>query len=253
MKWRRITTKDLKNRLIDIHSHAGVSLKAYAAREYPYAASVEDLAYRQKACGIDVNVVFPLTPDLFFDPRKLAQGRNVPARRPLYPSPYAVENELLLQEILRPGVQAWRRTACLALMAAFSTAGCRQRQPPASPVIMSFEDILQQPLIKTSSGLSAREIPGAPSKRLLYVDIPEEFPLRYAMWYPTSFFIVQGRMDIRAGSLRRLLGPGSYVFIPKQMSFSIRRIGKERLIVAYREWSDESDWFSLQAPLSLLK
>ena len=94
----RLTRRVFEGKTLDIHSHAGVSLKAYACQEYPYAATIEGLAGQQAAHGVDANVVFPFTADLFFDPVWLAKGRNRPARRPLSPSPYAVENELLLRE-----------------------------------------------------------------------------------------------------------------------------------------------------------
>ena len=86
---------------IDIHSHAGVSLKAYARMEYPYAATIEGLYYRQLKGKIDINVVFPLSPDLYFDLNKLIkkQNRVVAAKVPLSKTPYAVENELLLREL----------------------------------------------------------------------------------------------------------------------------------------------------------
>lgn len=61
----RIDHKTFAGKIIDIHSHVGVSIKAYASMEYPYAATLEGIYYRQKAAGIDVNVVFPYTADLF--------------------------------------------------------------------------------------------------------------------------------------------------------------------------------------------
>jgi len=39
MKIKRIATKDLKGKIIDVHSHVGVSLKSYATLSYPYAQS----------------------------------------------------------------------------------------------------------------------------------------------------------------------------------------------------------------------
>lgn len=95
---RRLTRADLAGKRIDIHSHAGVSLKAYACGEYPYAATIEGLAALQEQGGIDVNVVFPYTADLYFDPVQLTKGEAVPASHPLSPAPYESENELLLRE-----------------------------------------------------------------------------------------------------------------------------------------------------------
>ncbi len=91
--------RTLANRTIDVHNHVGVSLNAYARQEYPYAATAEGIHYRQKACGIDASVVFPFSPDLHFDLPALLDYRMRPARRPVSPAPYAVENELLLREV----------------------------------------------------------------------------------------------------------------------------------------------------------
>ena len=67
MQFRRLGPEDLAGKVIDIHSHAGVSLKAYMRTEFPYCQSFEDLYYRQIACGVDANVVFPFSEDLYFD------------------------------------------------------------------------------------------------------------------------------------------------------------------------------------------
>lgn len=91
--------RKLVGKTIDIHSHVGVSIKAYACLEYPCAATVEGIFYRQSACGIDVNVVFPYSADLYFDPVALSAGACVPAERPLSPAPYVIENESLLREV----------------------------------------------------------------------------------------------------------------------------------------------------------
>ena len=91
--------RTLTGKTIDSHNHAGVSINAYARQEYPYAATVEGIYYRQKACGIDVSVVFPFTPDLYFDSASFLDYRMRPARRPISPAPYATENELLLREV----------------------------------------------------------------------------------------------------------------------------------------------------------
>ena len=100
MPYRRLHRAGLAGRVIDVHSHAGVSLKTYACQEYPYAATIEGLAAHQRAAGVDVNVVFPFSADLFFDPVALVRrGACRPARRPFSPAPYATENELLLREV----------------------------------------------------------------------------------------------------------------------------------------------------------
>jgi predicted TIM-barrel fold metal-dependent hydrolase len=91
--------EDFAGKTIDGHTHMGVSLKAYALGEYPYAATAEGLAARQMACGVDVMVSFPFSADLYFEPAELARGNAVPAGRPLSAVPYAAENRLLMREV----------------------------------------------------------------------------------------------------------------------------------------------------------
>ncbi|MFO7899322.1 MAG: amidohydrolase family protein, partial [Planctomycetota bacterium] len=99
MAVRRRLRADFEGKTIDGHAHAGVSLKAYALGEYPYAQSVEGLAYRMRACGVDGAVVFPYTPDLYFEFAALSRGEMVPVAGPVSPAPYAAENRLLLREL----------------------------------------------------------------------------------------------------------------------------------------------------------
>jgi hypothetical protein len=99
MAAERIKPDDLVGKTIDVHSHLGVSLKSYACLEYPYAQSVEGLYYRQLAGKVDVNVVFPFSPDLHFDLHRLVEGTVVPDAAPISTAPYVRENRLLMQEI----------------------------------------------------------------------------------------------------------------------------------------------------------
>ncbi len=99
MKTPHLRRADLAGKVIDCHSHIGVALKGYAGIEYPYAQTAEGLYYRQRAGGVDVNIAFPFTPDLYFDPQSVVRGKLIPAAQPLSAVPYAVENELLLTEI----------------------------------------------------------------------------------------------------------------------------------------------------------
>ncbi len=99
MAIRRMAPSDLEGKTIDVHSHVGVSLKSYACLEYPYAQTIEGLYYRQLACHVDVNVVFPFSPDLHFDLHRLTEGTATPDAHPLSPAPYVKENRLLMQEV----------------------------------------------------------------------------------------------------------------------------------------------------------
>jgi predicted TIM-barrel fold metal-dependent hydrolase len=96
---KHITPGDLKDKIIDCHSHIGIALKPYACREYPYAQTIEGLYYRQKSAGVDVNVVFPASASLFFDPAYFKTGEMRPAKNPLSPFPFAIENEMLMLDV----------------------------------------------------------------------------------------------------------------------------------------------------------
>jgi Amidohydrolase len=99
---RHIQRQDLVGTVIDAHSHIGIALREAAQIKFPYCASIEDLAYRQKANGVDVSVVFPTGPDLFFDlPTLIETGRKVPAAHPISRAPYERENRLLLTDVFR--------------------------------------------------------------------------------------------------------------------------------------------------------
>ena len=109
MNIRRLGPGDLAGKIIDIHSHAGVSLKAYMCTEFPYCQSVEDLYYRQKAGGVDVNVVFPYSEDLHFDLARLREGYAVPAETPISKAPFALENQMLFKEVFSFCGEHWDR------------------------------------------------------------------------------------------------------------------------------------------------
>lgn len=102
MAERHIHVQDLQDRVIDVHAHVGVDIRAYANAEFPYCQSVEGLYYRHKANGVDYGVVFPLSPHLYFDIPHLARtGTMVPATDPLSSVPYERENRMLLTEVFR--------------------------------------------------------------------------------------------------------------------------------------------------------
>lgn len=96
---RHLGPADLAGKTIDAHTHLGVSLKAYAHMEYPYAQSIEGLYYRQRASGVGVSVVFPFTPDLHFRMPDALHGDLRPATDPVSPAPYALENRLVMMEV----------------------------------------------------------------------------------------------------------------------------------------------------------
>ncbi len=95
----RLTRSDLVGKVIDAHTHAGVALGSYARAEYPYAQTIEGLYRQQRQGGVDVNIVFPFTSDLHFDLPRLAAGEYRKARGAVSPTPFEVENRLLLREV----------------------------------------------------------------------------------------------------------------------------------------------------------
>jgi predicted TIM-barrel fold metal-dependent hydrolase len=126
---KHLSAADLRGKIIDAHSHLGIDLQAFSRQEYPSAQSLEGLYYRQKALGVDVNVVFPYGGDLFFDPSGFRDGVKRPAVDPVSPVPYGVENESVMREIFLynpehrrrflpfvcadPGRMAEQQVACL--------------------------------------------------------------------------------------------------------------------------------------------
>jgi len=91
---------DLAGKVIDGHSHVGLSFKSYASLEYPYGQTLEGLYYRQLACDVDVNVIFPYAAELYWDFDSLLDNRLEPAaNRPTVTAPYVVENRMLLTEV----------------------------------------------------------------------------------------------------------------------------------------------------------
>lgn len=98
---RHINPADLAGKTIDCHAHLGISAKAAACGEYPYGQSVEGLYYRMQSAGVDVTLVFPSNPELFFDLAALSKGRMVPAEHPFSPAPYVAENHNLMHDVFR--------------------------------------------------------------------------------------------------------------------------------------------------------
>jgi len=102
MSSKHIGKSDLTGKVVDVHAHVGINIKAFAESGFPYCSSVEDLYYRQTANGVDCSVIFPITPELYFDiPRYAETGELVPAARPISKAPYAQENSMLLYDVFR--------------------------------------------------------------------------------------------------------------------------------------------------------
>ena len=102
MSGKHIQRQDLIGKVVDVHAHVGINVKAFAETGFPYCSSVEDLFYRQTANGVDCSLVFPTSPELFFDiPHYVETGKLIPAARPLSPAPYVQENRMLLYDVFR--------------------------------------------------------------------------------------------------------------------------------------------------------
>ena len=102
MAEKHLRREDLAGKTIDIHSHVGIQIREAAQISFPYCSSVEDLAYRQRANGVDVSVVFPISAAFFFDlPLLVESGQLVPAAKPISRVPYERENRLLLTDVYR--------------------------------------------------------------------------------------------------------------------------------------------------------
>jgi len=99
---RHLHRGDLVGKVIDAHSHIGVAFREAAQINFPYCSSAEDLAYRQKANGVDFGVVSPISPALYYDlPTLIETGELRPAARPISRVPYERENRLLLTDVYR--------------------------------------------------------------------------------------------------------------------------------------------------------
>ena len=99
---KHIKRQDLIGKVLDVHAHAGISIKAFAETGFPYCSSIEDLFYRQNSNGVDCSVVFPIAPELFFDLTHYAEtGKLIPAARPISPAPFVQENRILLNDVFR--------------------------------------------------------------------------------------------------------------------------------------------------------
>src|ERR1019366_10318616 len=102
MPAKHLLRQDLTGKVVDVHAHIGLNIKAFAETGFPYCSSVEDLFYRQSSNGVDCSVVFPISPELFFDiPHYAETGKLIPAARPISKAPYIQENKMLLYDVFR--------------------------------------------------------------------------------------------------------------------------------------------------------
>ena len=86
-----------EERIIDGHTHVGISPAFYHQYGYPYALSFEDLVIRMEALGIDHSVVFPFVHSAFYELD--SQSSQVKTTLRYCNFPYELENRNLLNEI----------------------------------------------------------------------------------------------------------------------------------------------------------
>jgi predicted TIM-barrel fold metal-dependent hydrolase len=67
--------------------------------EYPYAETAEGIYYKQLSGGVDVNVAFPFTCDLYCDWKSLFNGVVAHGEDAVSDTPYKVENRVLMREV----------------------------------------------------------------------------------------------------------------------------------------------------------
>ncbi len=87
---------NLKSKIIDAHTHVGISINNYlATASYPYAMTIEDLIVRMDLLGIEKSVVFPFESSFYplFGEEKALNSLAMSI------FPYEKENENLLMEI----------------------------------------------------------------------------------------------------------------------------------------------------------
>lgn len=97
---RRIEAHHLAGKIIDGHTHVGLSLSMYLAGGYPYCQSAQALLAQMDASGVDCAVSFPFGESAYFDAGAfLKTGRRVPWSPRITPAPYVPDNRLLCEEI----------------------------------------------------------------------------------------------------------------------------------------------------------
>jgi len=113
--YRRFDSGAFEGKVIDAHTHVGISTLDYLAGSIPYCQSVESLLYRMNMNRVDCAVSFPLGGCAFFDRLRFLRDRHlVPASPRLSRAPYVVENRLLCEEIYEKVPDACERIMAFA-------------------------------------------------------------------------------------------------------------------------------------------
>lgn len=95
-----LDSRMLAGKVIDVHTHIGLTVSGYLSGSYPYCQSAESLLCRMDQHAVDYAVTFPYGEGTFFDiVQSLHKGKRVPANPKLSDAPYVAENRLLCQEI----------------------------------------------------------------------------------------------------------------------------------------------------------
>ena len=96
---RHIMPGQLDGKVTDVHTHVGINLQMYLQGAFPPCQSLEGLAAKQAACGVDLSVTFAYSADLHFDIGRLREGVCAATDAPVSPVPYASENRMLFREV----------------------------------------------------------------------------------------------------------------------------------------------------------
>lgn len=97
---KRIEVGRLAGKVIDGHSHIGISPAMYLSGCYPYCQSAAALLAQMDAAGVDAAISFPYGEGAYFDAAAFVRtGRRVPCSPRVSPAPYIPDNRLLCEEI----------------------------------------------------------------------------------------------------------------------------------------------------------
>lgn len=97
----KLTRKELYGKMIDAHTHAGVSLNYFYDDKYPYCCSVLEINEQIENVGFDYACVFPFPAYVCGDNIVIEKEKVVELRKCFESVPYRKETEKLLLEIER--------------------------------------------------------------------------------------------------------------------------------------------------------